>query len=335
MSITRRSAMKIGMAGVLAASVGGAAKEAAGARRSFRLGGPIFLKTDDPALLAREHRRLGYGAAYCPEFATLDDLKTVREIERSFAAENVIIAEVGAWRNMLDPDTAKRSANLEYVVQRCALADEIGARCCVDIAGSFNKDSWYGPDPRNLSEEFFEQTVQNCRYILDHVKPKRTRFTIEMMGWNLPDGPDAYLELIKAVDRKAFAVHLDICNGINSPRRFYENSAFIRECFKKLGPWIVSCHGKDLKWIIEYNVRFKEVAPGSGQIDYGTYIDEIARLDADIPLMLEHMNTEAEYDDGRKYIQALAASRGLVLNPAPLRISVTTPADRSSREGSI
>ena len=106
------------------------------------------------------------------------------------------------------------------------------------------RDSWYGPDPRNLSQEFFEQTVQNCRHILDHVKPKRTRFTIEMMGWNLPDGPDAYLELIKAVDRKAFAVHLDICNGINSPRRFYENSAFIRECFKKLGPWIVSCHGK-------------------------------------------------------------------------------------------
>ena len=42
-----------------------------------------------------------------------------------------------------------------------------------------------------------------------------------MMGWNLPDGPDAYLELIRAVDRKAFAVHLDVCNGINSPQRFY------------------------------------------------------------------------------------------------------------------
>jgi sugar phosphate isomerase/epimerase len=221
---------------------------------------------------------------------------------------------VGAWRNMLDPDPAKRNANLDYVVQRCALADEIGARCCVDIAGSFNKDSWYGPDPQNLSQEFFDQTVQNCRHILDQVKPKRTRFTIEMMGWNLPDGPDAYLELLRAVDRKAFAVHLDICNGINSPRRFYENAAYIRECFKKLGPWIVSCHGKDLKWIIEYNVRFQEVAPGSGQIDYGAYLEELARLDADVPLMLEHLSSAAEYDQGRKYIQSLATSKGIVLN---------------------
>ena len=34
---------------------------------AVRLGGPIFKKSDDPAELAREHRRLGYSAAYCPE----------------------------------------------------------------------------------------------------------------------------------------------------------------------------------------------------------------------------------------------------------------------------
>jgi sugar phosphate isomerase/epimerase len=302
----------VSIAGALATSVSDSAQGSM--RRGMRLGGPVFLETQDPALLAREHRRLGYGAAYCPDFASLADLKAVREIERSFSAENVIIAEVGAWRNMLDPDSVKRTANLDYVVQRCALADEIGARCCVDIAGSFNRDSWYGPDPHNLTPDFFDKTVQNCRYILDHVKPKRTRFTIEMMGWSLPDGPDSYLDLIKAVDRKAFAVHLDVCNGINSPRRFYENAQFTRECFKKLGPWIISCHGKDLKWIVEYNVRFQEVAPGKGQIDYGTYLEEIARLDRDVPLMLEHLSSPAEYEDGRKYVQEVATSKGIPLN---------------------
>ncbi len=28
-----------------------------------------------------------------------------------------------------------------------------------DIAGSFNPTVWYGPDPKNLSEEFFDLTV--------------------------------------------------------------------------------------------------------------------------------------------------------------------------------
>ncbi len=312
MSMTRRSAIKLGVAGALAASVDAFASDG-GARRGIRLGGPVFLETQDPALLAREHRRLGYGAAYCPDFASLSDLKTVRDIEQKYAAENVVIAEVGAWRNMLDPDAAKRKANLDYVVQRCALADEIGARCCVDIAGSYNKESWFGPHPGNLSPEFFEQTVANCRHIVDQVKPKRTRFTIEMMGWSLPDGPDSYLKLIKAVDRKAFAVHLDVCNGVNSPQRFYDNAAFIRECFRKLGPWIVSCHAKDLQWQIEYNVHFKEVIPGTGQLDYATYLDEIAAVDRDVPLMLEHLSSSAEYDEGRKRIAGLAATRGLAL----------------------
>jgi sugar phosphate isomerase/epimerase len=278
---------------------------------AIRLGGPIFLQSADPAALAREHRRLGYSAAYCPEIATLNDSRLLDQIQRAYAAENVVIAEVGAWRNLLDPDEAKRRENLRYVTDRCALAEAVGARCCVDIAGSYNPDSWYGPDPRNLTREFFDATVENCRHIIDQVKPSRTRFTIEMMGWNLPDGPDAYLELIRAVDRKTFGVHLDVCNGINSPQRFYRNSDFIRDCFRKLGPWIVSCHAKDLRWDIEMNVHFEEVIPGRGQIDYRTYLTELSKLPADVPLMLEHLKTAEEYDEGRRYIQKTGAEAGL------------------------
>jgi sugar phosphate isomerase/epimerase len=277
----------------------------------IRLGGPIFLQSKDPAALAREHRRLGYSAAYCPEMATLADAKLLAEIQRAFAAENVLIAEVGAWKNLLDPDAAKRAENLEYVTQRCALADALGALCCVDIAGSYNPTSWYGPNPRNLSRDFFDATVENCRHILDTVKPTRTRFTVEMMGWNLPDGPDAYLELIRAVDRKGFAVHLDVCNGINSPQRFYRNADFIRECFRKLGPYIASCHAKDLRWDIEMNVHFEEVVPGRGQVDYHAYLGELARLGRDVPLMLEHLQTAEEYDEGRQYIRKTGEGMGL------------------------
>ena len=296
-----------------AAAMGGfrakAAPVASGA--PVRLGGPIFLDSSDPEALAREHQRLGYSAAYCPQIATLQDPDLIRAIEKAFAAENVCLAEVGAWKNMLDPDDEKRKQNLEYVVERCALAEAVGARCCVDIAGSYDPDVWYGPNPKNLSREFFDATVTNCRHIIDSVKPTRTRFTIEMMGWNLPDTPDAYLELIRAVDRKAFGVHLDVCNGINSPRKFYDNTGYIDECFKKLGPWIVSCHAKDLKWIVELNVHFLEVIPGRGQVDYKAYLRGLASLGRDTPLMLEHLKTAAEYDEGREYIRKVGDSIGV------------------------
>jgi len=287
-----------------------AATLAASSGKAIRLGGPIFLKSDDPRELAREHRRLGYSAAYCPE-AKVQDTARVREIEKAFAAENVVIAEVGAWVNMLDPDAGKRAKNMHYVMERLALAEAVGARCCPDIAGSYNPTVWYGPHPKNLSQEFFDATVENCRHVIDEVKPTRTKFTIEMMGWSLPDGPDAYLKLIQAVDRKGFAVHMDVCNGINSPVKFYRSGEFISECFRKLGPWIVSCHAKDLQWITELNVHFLEVVPGRGEVDYHTYLTELSKLPVDAPLMLEHLKTAEEYDEGKRYIMKVAGELGL------------------------
>jgi sugar phosphate isomerase/epimerase len=275
-----------------------------GAARSVRLGGPIFLKSDDPAELAKEHRRLGYTAAYCPA-------GNPSEIKKAFAKEDVVIAEVGAWRNMLDPDAAKRRDNLRYVAERLHLADEVGARCCVDIAGSFNPDLWYGPNPKNLSKEFLDATVENCRELIDEVKPMQTKFSIEMMPWSLPDGPDSYVKLIHAVDRKAFGVHLDVCNVINTPDRYYRNSEVITECFQKLRPWILSCHGKDLSWETkgEYNVHFQETIPGRGQIDYATYLKELTTVDA--PLMLEHLKSAEDYAEARAYIHRVADQSGV------------------------
>src|SRR5579872_1672377 len=119
MTVTRRKIL-----GLLAAT------PLAGVRasgRPVRLGGPVFLKSDDPAELAHEHRRLGYSAAYCPA-AKSTDTDRIREIRDAFAAENVVIAEVGAWKNMLEPDAPARKANLAYVTERLALADAVGAR---------------------------------------------------------------------------------------------------------------------------------------------------------------------------------------------------------------
>jgi sugar phosphate isomerase/epimerase len=270
-----------------------------------RLGGPIFLKSGDPRELAREHRRLGYAAAYCP--AT--ELKDAAKVEAAFKAENVIIAEVGAWKNMLDPDLAVRKANLDYVTARMALADAVGARCCVDIAGSFNPKVWYGPHKDNFSKQFFDVTVENCRHIIDAVKPRRAKFALEIMGWTMPETAERYIQLIKAIQRPAFGVHIDVCNGINSPEKFYNNAAFTEELFAKLGRWVVSCHAKDLAWTPEMNVHFVEVIPGRGELDYRPYLKALTAIDA--PLMLEHLKTAEEYLEGATYIRKVAGEIGV------------------------
>jgi len=288
----------------------GQASEASLSQHSIRLGGPSYAKADDPENLALAHRKLGYRAAYCPGVA-LKDTDRIRGLREAFAKHDVVIAEVGRWCNLLDADPEKRRQNLAAVTEGLALAEAVGARCCVDIAGSFSTTSWFGPHPENLSQRAFDAAVENARKIIDAVKPARARFCYEMMGWALPDSPDSYLRMLKAVDRPAFGVHLDPCNLVNSPERFYHNTVLLNECFDKLGPWIVSCHAKDLTWDVEMNVHFREVAPGQGSLDYTTYLKRLAALPQGAPLMIEHLKTAEEYAGARNHIFEVGRKAGL------------------------
>ena len=107
----------------------------------MRLGGPVFAKTDDPQVWARAVRQAGYTAAYCPVDETADD-QTVRAYERAAQEADIVIAEVGAWQsNPISPDDDIRRTSIAYQQERLALADRIGARCCVNVAGS-RGDLW-------------------------------------------------------------------------------------------------------------------------------------------------------------------------------------------------
>lgn len=276
----------------------------------IRLGGPLNVKSDDPEEIALAHRKVGYRAAFCPR-VTLKDTDRVRAIREAFAKHDVIIAEVGRWCNLFDADSEKRRVNLATVTDGLALADAVGARCCVDIAGSYHEKIWFGPNPKNFSQEFFDAAVENARKIIDAVKPKIAKFCYEMMGWAYPDSADSYLKMIKAVDRDGFGVHLDPCNAINSPALFYRNADLLNECFDKLGKWIVSCHAKDLRWEVEMNVHFVEVQPGTGSLDYKTYLRRLAELPQDAPLMLEHLKSAEDYDKAREYIMTVGKEIGL------------------------
>ncbi|MFI5382426.1 MAG: sugar phosphate isomerase/epimerase family protein [Tepidisphaerales bacterium] len=313
-SISRRRVVHTSLGAAAAAAIAGRAATAlaqAEARpKAIRLGGPAFAKADDPEAYALAHRKLGYRAAYAPGIA-LNDAARIRAFTDAFAKHDVVLAEVGRWVNLMDADPAKRQQNLQTVTDGLALAEALGALCCVDIAGSFNPTSWFGPHPDNLTPKFFDAAVENARKIIDAVKPKRAKFCYEVMGWAFPDTPDNYAKLIKAIDRPGFGVHLDPCNAVNSPEKFYRNTDLLNECFDKLGPWIASCHAKDLTWDVEMNVHFREVRPGKGSLDYTTYLRRLAALPHNPPLMLEHLPNAEEYAAGAKYIVETGTKAGL------------------------
>ena len=276
----------------------------------MRLGAPVFVETDDPQELAKAHRTEGYRAAHCPK-VTLKEPERIREIEKAFAAAEVVIAEVGAWGNMISSNARKRQAQIDTVCERLALADEVGALGCVDYAGTYDHNSSTNPHPKNLSDECFSLIVDTIRHIISTVKPKRARFMLEMMPAVHPHSADSYAALLKAVDRPAFGVHLDPVNIITSPERYFYNSKVIKECFDKLGHAIVSCHGKDIIMPSTFMVEIRECRPGTGTLDYRTFLTELNRLPGDVPLMMEHLPNKEAYDLAKGYITGVAAELGV------------------------
>ena len=85
--------------------------------KAMRLGGPIFVKSDDPTVLAKAHRDLGYRAAYAPGDLAVTDKDRIAALIKEFARQDVVIAEVGAWKNMLDPDPERRRENTAFVTR--------------------------------------------------------------------------------------------------------------------------------------------------------------------------------------------------------------------------
>jgi sugar phosphate isomerase/epimerase len=134
------------------------------------------------------------------------------------------------------------------------------------------------------------------------------------MPWAYPDSADSYLRLVKAIDRKRFAVHLDPVNLVCSPQRYFGSGDLIRECFQKLGPHIKSCHAKDILLSPKLTTHLDEVRAGQGGLDYTAFLQELKRI-PDTPLMLEHLPNAEEYRLAAEHIWSVARKIGVEFWP--------------------
>jgi sugar phosphate isomerase/epimerase len=273
-----------------------------------RLGGPVPGNFTDPVEWVKAVKNLKYGAAYCPVQPGAS-----KELIRSFRAEakknNIIIAETGAWNNMLHQDEKLRKENIKKNIEALQLADEIGASCCVNISGA-RGEVWDGPYNGNYEKETFDLIIETVRHIIDQVKPVTAFYTLEPMPYMLPDSPDSYLKLISAIDRKQFGAHLDPVNMISSPQLYFNNAAFLKECFLKLGPWLKSIHAKDITILPKLTVHLEERRPGLGSLDYTVFLQEASKF-KDIPFMMEHLEKQEDYALGAQYIRNTGEKNGI------------------------
>jgi sugar phosphate isomerase/epimerase len=289
----------------------------------IRLGRYNIEYRGDPEDYVRTYVRQGYTAIYAPPLAP-GDTTEINALVKAAASAGVVIGEAGAWRNLIAHDEATRKANLQFALDTLAVADELGVVACVAYHGTVGHpgDGWglsdnydYGPHPGNLGDAGFDRMVETARHVIDTVKPRRTKFSLEMVPWLVTGTPQAYLRLIRAIDRPQFGAHIDAANMIVSPGHYFDTPGMLREGLALLGPYVVSAHAKDIRMQGgpgRISFHMDEVPVGEGNLDYRAYLRELEALRRDVPLMIEHY-TDPEYDRSRDHIKTVAAEIGIRL----------------------
>lgn len=268
----------------------------------MRLGGSVMKPYNSPKEWLQHVKELGYSCVIFPVDSNAP-ASVIREYAQCCRDNDLLIGEVGAWRNVMARDEKERAANLDWNIRQLELAETVGANCCVNISGSF-ADLWDGYHPALDTKETWELVVSNTQRIIDAVKPTHTAYSLEPMPWMAPESPEQYLQLMQDVDRPAFKVHLDYCNMLNSLDRYRHASDFITRCFEMLGRDIVSIHAKDARLADGMlPIQINEVPPGAGSIDLALVTKLAHSLGDDTPVFVEHL------PDHEAYMKAAAVMR--------------------------
>lgn len=275
----------------------------------MRLGLSSALEHKTPGEWAGKMAELGCRTVNFPVDYTSSP-EVIRDYVKAAREKRLQIGEVGAWCNPIALDENQRREGLKRCKEQLALADSIGACCCVNVSGS-RGSRWDGAYRDNLTEEAWKEMVKSIREILDDVRPAHTFYTIEPMPWMYPMGPREYLRLIEEVDREHFAVHMDVFNWITSPKRYFYHEEFMEECFDKLGPYIKSCHLKDVRLRQEFTLQFEETACGKGELNLVKYGKLIEARNPDMPVIIEHLGSDREYMETLAYVKELFGREGL------------------------
>ncbi len=275
----------------------------------MRIGGEIKKPYRNPEEWLIRVKEAGYSAVLAPveHEASAELKKAYVDCARD---NNIIIGEVGIWRNPMSLNPEEAIQNKEYCKERLSLAEELGANCCVNITGSRGEE-WDGFYEENYEPYVYDLIVDTTREIIDSVNPIRTFYTLEPMPWMIPHSPEDYLKLIKDIDRKSFAVHMDYTNMINCPERYLKRDAFIEEAFRLLGPYIKSVHAKDVIMEKAYPCVIRELMPGKGTINFKKIVRLCEALGKDTTVFVEHLHTHDEYMEASSFIRQTAEAEGI------------------------
>jgi len=232
------------------------------------------------------------------------------ELAAALKKYDVTVFEVGAYSNIIHPDTAAREKILSAIVRKFEDSESVGGSLVATVSGCCDPKYLINPHPDNWSSATCKVLVSSVRRILNDTSGMKTSLGMEAQITTNIDGPGAHRHLIDEVGDPRCAVNLDPTNMVNLDRYFH-TAELLDECFDMLGESILGCHAKDT-WI-EPDVQtliIHEVCPGRGVMDYRRYLTRMSRMKRPRALFPEHLPAD-QYPEADAFIRKTAEAAGV------------------------
>ena len=260
-------------------------------------------------------REGGYAAVIAPVDPWHDAPDSdVTQLKAALKKYDVIIYEVGGYRNMLHTVETERQKNLKYLARCVEAAEKIGCPMVGTISGSRDPGNTrpdnFNPHPDNWTPATWKILIDGVKQVLKDTAGCKAALGMEAQVTTNLDGPKAHKRLIDDVGDKRCAVNLDPTNMI-SLEKYYHTTELLNECFDLLGENILGCHAKDTLILPDQQtVHVQEVCPGRGVMDYETFLIRMSRMKWARALLPEHIPGD-QYIEAKAYIEKVAAKVGV------------------------
>ena len=129
----------------------------------MKLGISFTPRHETPDEWAASLEALGCRAAVCPIAAGADEDTNAADREAA-ARHHIDIAEVGVWNSPIADDAQMREKALAFAKGQLRLADQIGAACCVNVAGSTGPN-WSFGCKKDRTAEGYQRIVASVQEI--------------------------------------------------------------------------------------------------------------------------------------------------------------------------
>ncbi|MEH7272445.1 sugar phosphate isomerase/epimerase family protein [Neobacillus vireti] len=210
-------------------------------------------------------------------------------IRRVFNNQDIQIAVLGCYFNMIHPNPAEKRIGMERFKEHLRFARDFG--CCIVGTETGNVQAEIAYTEENFTEEPFLEVVESVKELVEEAEKFGVIVGIEG-GINHPiHTPGRMKRLLELVPSNNLQVIYDPANFI-SIDNYLNQEAVIQEAFELFGDRMVIMHAKD--FIIE-DEQVKIVPVGQGLLNYDLLFTLLKKKKPFINILME--STQEPYVD--------------------------------------